>query len=363
MRLQELTLSAPGRIDRETRTIHDVKVIGLTSKNGRKYRESALQAAIPKYEGADVNLDHVPEGHQQPVTALGGTLRNVRLKAGEGLFADLRYNTTPAGQTILGLAEDHPERFGMSHDAEGATEQNGGVTEVTEILEVHSVDAVRKPATTRSLHEQETPMKKTTFKALVEAAGYKHADRLIEMMPDELAPEAELEAPAADADPIEAVAAPLVAKVADAIKDPNTTDDEAAELAKTASETVAMVRDKIDPADKPADEPPSDPTPTQESESPEVEKLRREVATLQARTLLAESNREVTDIRVKALASADAADRKALLESWPQQTTAGPKRPESSPPRFLQEQDGGDGEYAKFTERAEAIAESSRRNS
>jgi hypothetical protein len=48
----------PLRVDRDSRTIYGVKVLGLESSNGRRYTAESLRAAIPLYEGRSVNIDH-----------------------------------------------------------------------------------------------------------------------------------------------------------------------------------------------------------------------------------------------------------------------------------------------------------------
>src|SRR5215510_10167219 len=50
------------RVDREQAIIRGVKIIGLVSRNGRRYRSAALAQAVGMYEGAKVNVNH-PKGH------------------------------------------------------------------------------------------------------------------------------------------------------------------------------------------------------------------------------------------------------------------------------------------------------------
>ena len=49
------------RVDAAAGVVRGVKILGLTSRNGRSYKPEALAAAIPLYEGAKVNVNH-PRG-------------------------------------------------------------------------------------------------------------------------------------------------------------------------------------------------------------------------------------------------------------------------------------------------------------
>lgn len=243
--------NASGRVDREAGVIRGVKLIGLVSRNGRRYSESALRKAVGLYEGARVHVDHGRPGQNRSIMTRGGTIRGVAIKEGEGLFGDLHYlKGDPAGEKIATLAEQCPDTFGMSHDADGKIGRDKTGPVVEEIHSVNSVDAVDRPATTNSLHESESPMK-TTLRKLIEATPYKHTAKLLEMMP-ELAAEEPIDAPEVEEgdtapDPVDAVANALAAKVADAIKDPDVTDAEAGAMAKAASKTVASVRSDMEP--------------------------------------------------------------------------------------------------------------------
>lgn len=48
---------AAGNVD-PAGIIKGVKILGLVSKNGRRYRPDALKAALPLYENCQVNIDH-----------------------------------------------------------------------------------------------------------------------------------------------------------------------------------------------------------------------------------------------------------------------------------------------------------------
>ena len=84
----------------------------------------------------------------------------------------------------------------------------------------------------------------------------------------------------------------------------------------------------------------NEPDPTKDKEQKAAfESLQRENAELKARTLLLESGREATDIRIKALSrETDEKGRKELLESWPALEEG--ERPVRSPAALLESVDG-----------------------
>jgi hypothetical protein len=143
------------RVDAAAGTIRGVKLLGLESRNGRRYLPAALQSAAALYEGAKVNVNH-PKG--SPLAARDyqdrlGSIRNVRASS-EGLFGDLHFNPKHALAEQLAWDAVHaPENVGFSHNVEARTSRLGGQTVVEAILKVQSVDLVADPATTHSLFE------------------------------------------------------------------------------------------------------------------------------------------------------------------------------------------------------------------
>jgi hypothetical protein len=146
------------RIDRDAGLLRGVKLLGLSSKNGREYPDATLARAASLYDGAKVNVNH-PKGH--PLAPRDyqdrlGTIRNVIARPGEGLFGDLQYNPKHAlAEQLLWDAEHAPENVGFSHNVQARTTKRGDQTIVEEILAVQSVDLVADPATTRGLFESE----------------------------------------------------------------------------------------------------------------------------------------------------------------------------------------------------------------
>jgi len=160
--LQEFVDSreATMRIDSARGVIRGVKLLGLKSRNGRRYLPEALRQAVALYEGAKVNINH-PKG--SPLAARDyqeriGLLRNVRWQADQGLFGDLHFNPKHSlAEQLLWDAEHAPENVGLSHNVQARTSRQGSETLVESILKVQSVDLVADPATTRSLFEDQHP--------------------------------------------------------------------------------------------------------------------------------------------------------------------------------------------------------------
>lgn len=155
--LQEFVSSrgATIRVDREAGVIRGVKLLGLESRNGRRYLPAALAQAAVLYEGAKVNVNH-PKGH--PLAARDyqdrlGSIRNVNVRD-DGLFGDFHFNPKHALAEQLVWDADHaPENVGFSHNVEARTRRQANETLVEAILKVQSVDLVADPATTRGLYE------------------------------------------------------------------------------------------------------------------------------------------------------------------------------------------------------------------
>lgn len=147
------------RTDPSGGVLRGVKLLGLRSRNGRRYAETALRQAIGLYEGSKVNVNHpardplAPRDHRDRL----GVVRNARLKAGSGLFGDLHYNPKhPLAEQLAWDAEHAPQNVGLSHNVLARTRRDGGETVVEAITRVQSVDLVADPATTAGLFEAES---------------------------------------------------------------------------------------------------------------------------------------------------------------------------------------------------------------
>jgi hypothetical protein len=147
---------APLRVDRTRAVIQGVKILGLSSRNGRTYLPEALGEARGLYEGVKVNVNHPKGGPLSPRDYQDrmGVIRGVQLRGDEGLFGDFYFNPKHAlAEQLLWDAEHAAENVGFSHNVEARTARRGDRTVVEAILKVQSVDLVADPATTRSLFE------------------------------------------------------------------------------------------------------------------------------------------------------------------------------------------------------------------
>lgn len=147
---------AAGRIDSDAGWIRGVKVLGVRSKNGRRYTAESLRRAAALYEGVKVNVNHARQGGEgtRDYRDRIGTMRGVRFVEGEGLYADLHFNPRhPLAGQLTWDAEHAPEHAGFSHYVEATTRRERGEVIVEKIDKVHTVDLVADPATTSGMFE------------------------------------------------------------------------------------------------------------------------------------------------------------------------------------------------------------------
>jgi len=154
MYLSERVAWSNDAIDEEAAVIRRVKILGLRSSNGRRYRREALEAAKGLYEGIGVNFDHRTDDQRRVSDGFG---RLVRVATNEdGLYGDLEYlRSHPYANWFLESARRMPEQLGLSHSAEGDVTDDKDGPVVEQIHKVRSVDLVRYPATTRGLFESD----------------------------------------------------------------------------------------------------------------------------------------------------------------------------------------------------------------
>ncbi len=153
--------ASPMTNDSDSGLISGVKILGLTSRNGRVYPPEVLREAAPLYEGAKVNVNHVskeaarlPRDYRDRI----GTVSNVVFKENSGLFADFHYNPNHAqAKQLLWDAHNAPGNVGFSHCVEAVYHQENDMTIIDKIVRVISVDLVADPATTNGLFESEDP--------------------------------------------------------------------------------------------------------------------------------------------------------------------------------------------------------------
>jgi hypothetical protein len=145
------------RVDRAAGALRGVKLIGLESLNGRRYRPEALSAAVSLYEGAKVNVNHPKEGPLAPRDYRDrlGVIRQVEFRASEGLFGNLHFNPKHAlAEQLAWDAENNPRNVGFSHNVLARLSRDGEQTLVEAITHVQSVDLVADPAATQGLFEE-----------------------------------------------------------------------------------------------------------------------------------------------------------------------------------------------------------------
>lgn len=146
------------RVDRAAGVLRGVKLIGLESLNGRRYRPEALSAAVALYEGAKVNVNHPKEGPLAPRDYRDrlGVIREVEFRAEEGLFGNLHFNPKHAvAEQLAWDAEHNPRNVGFSHNVLARLTRDGAQSLVEAITHVQSVDLVADPASTRGLFEEQ----------------------------------------------------------------------------------------------------------------------------------------------------------------------------------------------------------------
>lgn len=145
------------RVDRAVGVLRGVKLIGMESLNGRRYRPAALSAAVGLYEGAKVNVNHPKEGPLAPRDYRDrlGVIRQVEFRPDEGLFGNLHFNPKHAlAEQLAWDAEHNPRNVGFSHNVLARLSREGEQTVVEAITHVQSVDLVADPAATQGLFEQ-----------------------------------------------------------------------------------------------------------------------------------------------------------------------------------------------------------------
>jgi len=340
-------------IDRDAGVIRGVKVLGLKSRNRqgkREYLREAASKAVSLYEGRKIYIDHVKleeSAKSRSTRQTGerwGKLLNVAPDDAGELRGDLHYiKTHPMTEQILEAAERFND-FGLSHDASGKVQEENGREVVYELTEVHSVDIVQDPATNKNLFESVQTMKKNLRAVLRENIKQSQAPFLLARLTEmadiyDDAMEMEVEAETSPEDQVKEAFKTAIMAILDG---EYSTEEQIAKI-----KMLLDVQTELAGGEGAAKKS----TPPTDGESPmteaEVKKLQDELKQLQEEKrlnevkgactrLLEEVGREVTDVRVRAMAAlADEADRKLLAESFP---AKGSSRPTHSPSKVLQEQ-------------------------
>ena len=322
--------SSPREVDEAGGWLRHAKLLGMESRNNRKYTKESMKEAAPKYNGLKIYIDHpkrseVSEGADRSMKDWAGTIHNAKFES-DGVYGDIKLRKKSQHfDGIIEAARDFPKDVGFSHVADGASKYEGE-TEIVESYKPYSVDLVADPATTAGFFESVKPAKKNTVKHAVESLPESPIrKRLIEMMDGgfmdgSMAVEPD-DVPADPLSQANALLMQLVTVLGDALK---------TSVGKPAPAPVVTPPPAPDAPEEDMEQDPKKPAkPDVADEAMAFESLKRENAELKAGKLLLESGREATPARIKALASAAEADQKELLESWPQ-LEAG-ERPQRSP--------------------------------
>lgn len=146
------------RVDRTKSIIHGAKLVGLDSRNRRKYPPATLKIAAPLYEGAKINNNHPtgsPTQARDYADRLGNVIKGtVAFREGAGLFADVLVNPKhPISEQLLWDAENNPGNVALSHNILGKIKYQNDFSVVEAITRVISVDVVGDPGSTNGLFE------------------------------------------------------------------------------------------------------------------------------------------------------------------------------------------------------------------
>ena len=283
------------KVDEEKGIIYGVRCLGSESANGRIYTKQALEQASKLYEGKDVNLDHAAEAGADRLMLEGfGVLRNSRIESDGAVYADLHYlKSHHAAATVVERVQKIPENFGMSHDAVGEmSESVDGPDIVESLVEVNSVDLVRRPATNKSLFESTgnnmaTKPKKRTVRQILEAnKADKRAACLLELDEFDTMSEAPVEV-AVDATPEDQIKAAFRSMIMAAF------DDETLDMAATIikMKDILKAQDKLSDPGAGEETPPAateENTGHRDEDKPALESIRQELSVITRRNLVAD---------------------------------------------------------------------------
>jgi hypothetical protein len=350
MKLLEITNSPDLRIDREAGVIHGVKILGSTSLNGRIYSSKAMREAASMYEGIDVNIDHPsrkdPDAERGLVDGFG-CLKQVNVRE-DGVYGDLHYlKSHEHAEVILERAEQMPQRFGLSHNADGHTSRKGGTEVVESIERVRSVDLVRNPATVNNLFESQKEnqtMKKRPLLEVIRHALPFGRSRILEQEGlaigetpvAELPVEVAAEAPA-DEQIKAAFRAMVVAAFDDDSLDAKATLSKIKDIMKAQEKLMESPATNEAPVEAPAEAAAAVAESHKQKADPRLDKLVESVTTLAQRDTvrdvldgfgiglydLSPENRNLLE------GQQDEASMKSLIQSWPPAA----RRPRTGPPR------------------------------
>lgn len=365
--LQEYVRQSGGlTVDVENGVLHGVRILGLTSANGRQYLAEAVKQAIGLYEGVATNCDHPSRpGEATTVARRIGWLENVRQEPDGGLRGNWHLlQSHPMTPVILEVAQKRPQLLGLSHNVSGRVRRENGQEIVEAIEVVNGVDCVADGATVKGLHEGRnqnqagwaggivTMIEKSTVKQIIEATKDKrpaYAKALREMaeagvMSPDAAMDMPAEAPAGEADHETALKQGFRAAVM-AIMDDDSLDTGA---------KLKKMRDVLRAEEKLIGGNGEEKTPKEEGGDMAAEESRKLKLENTGLRLLLETGVNPSKVLTRALAGCkDEAEMKEIIEEARSGAAGGSQRPRSAgspvPPagqdgsRQMQEQRTGSG--------------------
>lgn len=265
-RISELAALSASGVDRSGAypVVREVLLCGATSANRRRYRKEAFAGdRVKRYEGRPVFLDHGdPRGPRKYADKIA-TVENVRLRSDGMPVGDIAINPKhPLAEAVLWDAENKPRSCGMSHVANCETVTSpDGWEEITEVVEVVSVDLVTDPATTKGFHEHKA--RAMTLREYAEqfakvpgatAAQIVAVKRLAEM--DDMG-DVPLGTPAADVSPEDGIKDAFKQAIAHLVDQCMSGDGDPKECLKKIKKLIdshGEVNGKSEPAEEPADD-------------------------------------------------------------------------------------------------------------
>ena len=143
------------RVDREQGVLRGVKLLGLESRNGRKYLPDGARAGprpVRRGPGERQPSQGASAGHAATIRtawAWCATFRCGRRPACSAIFISIPSTRWPSN--CSGTPSTRRKTSGFSHNVQARTVRQGDETLVEAILKVHSVDLVADPATTCGL--------------------------------------------------------------------------------------------------------------------------------------------------------------------------------------------------------------------
>jgi hypothetical protein len=162
--------------------IKDRILCGHKSKNGRYYTKSALERAIPLFEGTEVFLDHCDNRKDRKFADLLGKAVNVRYTP-NGIRGDLQLDDNhQEAKRLQGIVEQNLPLGGISGDFDFTLGSFEGKTYVCSIDRVNSLDLVALPATSHITESEDTQIDPAVEQAVVNFVTKEQFDNVVSQL-------------------------------------------------------------------------------------------------------------------------------------------------------------------------------------